>query len=578
MPGSILSKVANFMELKRFVGKKERLDGFFVLCFYVTLITDKYCIRFLRKRMFPLRVTYAGKDTLMKHLIADKLNFLMKATGTKNNMLSRALAFDPSHISRIRNGERGLPSHREFILPAAGFFARAVRTVSQKRALAAQLCPGKPWPESAEDATRLIARWLGESRQINKEELNHYLELTDPDAQSANRNGTSAEGYVTNYYAGNEGKRQCVIRFLKDLVAAEEPVTLLLHSEERMEWIYENPEFAKQWGMLLITLLKRGSRIIIVHTINRSFEEMVEAVSKWAPLYAAGSIEPYYTSRLRDNVFQRTLFIAKGKSAILAHSTGNPGVNRLNILTTDPLAVSALEQEFNDFLAMCRPLMQTFTPANFLQIVPVLGTFRKANGGLMQLHITPSLITLPDAVAESLSARPGCQDFSEFLANHKKWLFMRGKVPAGVITDIICLPELSTVLEGRVPVPLSVLFGLPPLFYTPEEYLQILASALQWMKSSKSYQAVVLPPGTIEPVSGRPMSPTFSIVSSPQAGILLFSTQSPSVLFYTRELFMTSSFWEYLNRLIKDAASREESINRLQQYIDKLKRAMETKN
>lgn len=71
----------------------------------------------------------------------------------------------------------------------------------------------------------------------------------------------------------------------------------------------------------------------------------------------------------------------------------------------------------------------------------------------MQLHITPSLITLPDAVAESLSTRPGCQDFSEYLANHKKWLFLRGKGPAGDIKDIICLPEISTVLEGKVPVP-----------------------------------------------------------------------------------------------------------------------------
>ena len=127
-----------------------------------------------------------------------------------------------------------------------------------------------------------------------------------------------------------------------------------------------------------------------------------------------------------------------------------------------------------------------------------------------------------------------------------------------------------------MPVPLSVMFGLPPLFYTPEEYLQILTSALQWMKSSKSYQAVVLPPGAIDPVSGRPLSPTYSIVSSP-VGVLLFSTQSPSVMFYTRELFMTNSFWEYLNQLTKSAASREESIERLQQYIDKLKSAMETK-
>lgn len=61
----------------------------------------------------------------MKHIIADKLNFLMKVTGTKNNMLGRVLSFDASHISRIRSGQRGLPSHREFIVPAAGYFARA---------------------------------------------------------------------------------------------------------------------------------------------------------------------------------------------------------------------------------------------------------------------------------------------------------------------------------------------------------------------------------------------------------------------------------------------------------------------
>ena len=204
----------------------------------------------------------------MKQIIADKLNFLMKTTATKNNMLSRAVAFDPSHISRIRNGERGLPSHREFILPAAGYFARAVRTASQKKILAGRICPGQPWPETPEDATLLIAGWLGEGTKINYEELNRYLEKTDPNAEAANEEKISARENTTKYYPGNEGKRQCVLRFLADVAAAEEPVTLLLHSEENMEWLYENPEFAKQWGKLLIAVLKKGCRIVIVHTIT----------------------------------------------------------------------------------------------------------------------------------------------------------------------------------------------------------------------------------------------------------------------------------------------------------------------
>lgn len=512
----------------------------------------------------------------MKHIIADKLNFLMKLTGTKNNMLSRALAFDASHISRIRTGQRSLPSRREFILPAAGYFARALRTSAQKKALAKRVCPGNPWPEDTEEATLLLARWLGEDTEINYAALNRYLEESDTSGLPETKADDVSPSETTKHFLGNEGKRQCVLRFLTDLAALEEPVTLLLHSEESMEWMYEKPEFARQWKQLLITLLQRGNQIVIVHTVNRSLEEMVEAVAKWAPLYAVGTVIPYYYPRLRDNVFRRTLFIARGRSAILAHSTGDPGVNRLNILIRDPLAVNALEQEFDDFLSLCRPLMQTFTPANFrTEIIPVLGTFRKAKSELMQFHITPSLMTLPEEVAESFARRSGYEMFGDFLMNHNRWLFMRGKVPANNVTDILLLPDISAVLDGKVPVPLADLFGLPTLFYTPEEYLLHLTAALKWLKTSKAYRAAVLMPESVHPVTGRPLSPAFSLVVSLQAGAMLFSTQAPVTLCYTREQALTSSFWEYLEGIAKKAASQEENIARLQRYIEELEKAIE---
>ena len=34
----------------------------------------------------------------------NKLDFLMKLTGSKNNALSKAVSFDPSYVSRIRDG------------------------------------------------------------------------------------------------------------------------------------------------------------------------------------------------------------------------------------------------------------------------------------------------------------------------------------------------------------------------------------------------------------------------------------------------------------------------------------------
>ena len=540
------------------------------------LFNDSQCHFYHSTANGSLYSTCLRKENGMKHIIADKLDFLMKVTKTKNNMLSRALAFDASHISRIRTGQRGLPSSREFILPAASYFARAVQTASQKRIIARHICPGSAYPDTLEGATLLLANWLGEGEPIDYAALNQYLEETaltaSPDFAAT---GTLQNG-STMYFMGNEGKRQCVLRFLTDLAGQNEPVTLLLHSEENMQWIYEKPEFARQWGQLLVTLLKRGGKIIIVHSVNRSFEEMVEAVAKWSPLYASGTIIPYYYPRLRDNVFRRTLFIARGKAAILAHTTGNPGVNRLNILTSNVPAVKALEQEFDDFLSMCRPLMQTFTGANFrTKIIPVLGAFRKAKSELVHFHTTPSVLTMPETVLESLSRRPGCARYGDYLTNHNRLLFRRGTALANDVTDILYLPEISAVLEGKAPVPLAAMFGLPPQHYTAEEYLLHLCSTLQWMQTSKAYRVVLLMPGSKHPATGSALSAAYSLVSSLQAGVMLYSTQSPSTLFYTREQAMTSSFWEYLDGIIKNAAPREETLTKLQQYIDMLKKAME---
>ena len=51
----------------------------------------------------------------MASTIFEKIDFLMKITGTQNAALGKALSYDASYISRIRNGKRGLPLQQPFI-------------------------------------------------------------------------------------------------------------------------------------------------------------------------------------------------------------------------------------------------------------------------------------------------------------------------------------------------------------------------------------------------------------------------------------------------------------------------------
>ncbi len=508
----------------------------------------------------------------MKRIIGDKLNFLMQVTETKNNILGKAISFDPSYISRIRTGARGVPKHRDFIYPAAAFFAQSIQTNEQKDKLAEIICPGNGWPEDLNAAISLIAGWLKQNIAAGSP-FGNYADEALQFNPSENAAASSSEKQ-TAFYFGNAGKRECVIRFLTELAALNEPVKLLLHSEEDMLWMYENPDFVRKWAILLKTLLQNGSRIVIVHTVRRTLREMLEAIAKWSPLYATGLIESYYCPRLRDNIFKRTLFIGSGKAAILGHTTGEAGKNRLNMLLYDPHAVNALEKEFYDFLSMCRPLMKIFNASNFAQIVPVLSRFPAAGKKTVQLHATPSWLTMPEEVGKSLSLHPGCGLFYNFMCNYRDMLFLQKDKQTNPVTDIFFLPEITTVVNGSVPVPLADLFGLPALCYTENEFHMHLAAALHRYKTSDDYHIILLSPENIHPVSGVPSPQSFSVIANESVGVILYRSSAPSTLFFTKEQNMTVSFCEYLDRLEKGAASRTAIIETIQQYLDKLEEAI----
>ena len=494
----------------------------------------------------------------MKRIIGDKLNFLMRVTETRNNILGKAIAFDPSYISRIRTGSRGVPKHRDFIYPAAAFFAQAVQTKEQKEKLAEAICPGRSWPKDVNSAISLIANWLKQDISIGSSFGSRTVGT--PQFKTVESVASGSPDTQTGFYYGNPGKRNCVIQ--------------LLHSEEDMLWMYEDPDFFQNWSVLMKAILQNGGRIVIVHTVRRTLRELLEAVAKWSPLYATGLIESYYCPRLRDNIFKRTLFIGSGKAAIVGQTTGGTGKNRLNMFVHDPRAVNALEKEFFDFLSLCRPLMKIYNASNFAQIAPVLSRYPISENRTVQLHATPSWLSMPENVVRSLSRHAGCELFYDYMDRYRSLLFMQEGKQSGPVTDIFSLPDIAAVKDGKVQVPLADIFGLPSLFYTGEEFRQHLAAALHRFKTSDDYDIVLLPPESADPSSGNTSSQSFSVVVNEAAGVILYRSFAPSTLFYTREQDMTLSFWEYLERFEKNAGPRKVTMEKLEHYLDKLEKAL----
>ena len=492
-------------------------------------------------------------------MIAGKLDFLLKLTDTSNSALGRALGFDASYISRIRSGKRGLPRDRFFLEPAAAYFAERLQANPlRKNAAAEAICPGRSWPETAAGAEKLLLGWLSQNERQDMERVERLLNglaaarLLWPEA------GLIPPGEAPSsaaFYYGTEGKREAVLRLLSDYCAAEAPAELLIYSDEKVDWMAGDAAYTRRWSEAVLRLIERGARIRIVHTLSRNLGVMLDGLRKWAPLYLTGAVETRYYPKPRDGVFRRTLIIARDFGAVTATVVGEG--DGLNLLLTEPAAVAALTGEFEDYYALCRPLIQIYGNDKREEVWEMLHAFEEAPHPRIVAQRLPLGSSLPEEVIASFGRQSSrrTEDFLRFASET-----MYAHLNAGLrITELLSLPPAEDVYAGRVSTPLSDYVGAE-LRYTPAELKAQLRRITELLRSYENYRVVLtdgIPDGTM-------------LYAKEGAGCIFARLKEPATVFYASEERLSAAFWAYLQQFADMNQSRELVIRHLEDYMEKL--------
>lgn len=477
-------------------------------------------------------------------MFSEKLNFLMDIIKIQNSALAAAANMDASHISRLRRGNRMPPKNQNYIMPMSRFFSRHLTGDFQKKIICDTLHINE-LPSDTEAVAGLIYSWLTKDDNESVPDAELFIKTFAAGkrhAQSFESNKINAPGISdSSCYFGNAGKREAVIRFLTAVINESTPQTLLLFSDEEMSWMTEDAAFGKRWAELLTDVLRRENRIKIVHTINRNADEMMEAVTKWVPVYVTGLIEPYYYPKLRDGVFQRTMFIAPKTAAVISSSVGHNNTEMLNLYIEQPGATAALATEFERYLSLCRPLMRIYGTVNAERYFEDFIDFSANEAPSVMLTPTPSLMTMPEEVARSISERHACPQLYELWRRSSALLDINLKCK---ITEIITAAPSDS---DRVPLPMQDMFRSESLYYTKKEYALHIERILSLMKEQKNYTAV-LSEHTATPVM---------IWGKEDVGTLIARTETPATVFAFSEQNMTAAFWTYL---VKQCGSITEAV------------------
>ena len=503
--------------------------------------------------------------------ISEKLDFLMNITNTRNSALGKALSFDPSYISRIRSGRRGIPKSQPFSRPVASYFSRNLKDRYQLETLTKMIKGNSAVPVDEDELEELIFDWLeddlaeasvegnmtGMIGDIGKILENYSREIPQEELQLGNfENADEAEGKVVpvGVFYGNQGKRDAVKRFLTSVLAQKKPLSLYIYSDEDMGWLYENPAFSKEWMGFLINLIKGGSHIQVIHTIGRDLSDMMEAIRKWLPIYAMGAIEPYYCPKLRDGVYKRSLFIAKGVSAVVSSSVGDKTEDMANFFVRNTEAVTALEAEYHNYLSLCRPLMNTYVAKDRDRFMEVLLGEKNRTGMFYHASSAPSLISMPKDIAIAIAKRAGEDDIIGAQENVSRKM-LETLESGGEVTELISLPSREKLNRYGWAVPLSDMFGSPEYRYTADEYIKHLKAAIELSRKYKGYRII----------ASNAVPSSIIMMTHLEGNSFIAGTGAPTTVFYISHQQFSYAFHEYLERIEKDSSHQSDRM--LSQYI-----------
>lgn len=291
----------------------------------------------------------------------ERLTISMKLANLSNVQLSQYINVDPSLISRFKSGLRTPSTDSEI-------------SEILCHALFDHISDNKKTPDlfrimnhnDSESNFDDFKNWIFSADNNNSQSAaaEQLLEIFDSFTLENNQKLPSFSKddfteYITDtrdVYIGISGIRDAVLRFL-GLVVQKKPKEIFLYSDQDMDWMVANDQYFYKWAFLMNACVLNGTKIRIIHNINRSLTEMNSAIKSWLPLYMSGLIEPYYCKKNIDQRFSHTIFLCPGMFCIEAAMPIGMEKEGLYHFYSDELHLNNSSASYNKLLESSHPLI-----------------------------------------------------------------------------------------------------------------------------------------------------------------------------------------------------------------------------
>lgn len=431
---------------------------------------------------------------------SQKLDILLRELDINISRIAAFLHYDPSYLSKIRNGRRNPAHQQQFIEKVCEYVISNYKDEQDRKKVAYLIqCNEDEFADSS-SYRRKLREWLNSSmpdgvdyvsaflRKVDSFNLDDYIRAIHFDSFKVPK--VPFQLPVSRHYYGLKEMREGELDFLKHTVLSKSMKPLYICSDMPVEDMAADEEFAKKYMFGLAMVLKKGLHIHIIHDVERPMKDMMLGLENWVPLYMTGQISPYYLKGVQNRVYSH-LHYCSGQVAMTGDCISGHHDLAHYYLTSRKEEVSISQKNMDFLLKKAHPLMDIYREERKKELHAALLENAEKEGRRRRVLAVPDLGVLPEKLLEEIMER------NHVVLNEKNVIlecYKRSvKCLETILKHSVVEDEVSVLSEAEYeknpPVlPLAECFLEKDIRLTYEEYQACISAAENYAKANENYQ------------------------------------------------------------------------------------------
>ena len=450
------------------------------------------------------------------------------------NDISKFIAFDSSHISRIRYGKARPSDPIAFSKKVCEYIGYKYTDSNSIKKLCTILnCKEK-------DVFEELYKFLTNNSKNSKNYINNFLNNLD----DFNLNDfikaikfdklkvPTIPFYKTKskHYYGIEEMKKGEIDFFKNTIFSKDKNDIFMCSDMPMEDMAEDINFGKKWMFMIAMSLKKGLHLNIIHNLDRPFNEMMLGLESWIPIYMTGQVSPYYLKEVKNSVYNHLNYVSsacalEGECIKGFHNKGK------YYLTTNNKEINYYKEKSKLLLKKANSLMDIYTIDNKNSYNIFLNNDYKTHSDRKRYLSSLPLFTMSNSLLKKILKRNKLSnDEIKEIIKYKKneEMINLELLNDNIITDNIYIEKEEDFINNEIYLSLENLFTDKKIKYNYDEYLEHLEELKKF--KNKNYKIVYMDNKTFKNITVTILEKNFVLISKNANPVVHFVIRHPKLI------------------------------------------------